>query len=287
MNCLTVNKLTWQSAQSHIWGLGRVLCLTPRLVDAGSRSLPDFLIIGAMKAGTTSLYHVLAGHPQVMRSLYKEVHFFDTNFDKGLDWYRAHFPREQRKARTHSITGECSPSYLFLSSVPSLVKSVVPNCRFIVVLRNPIDRAYSHYHHQIRRGKETLSFEEAIHREKAIIEANGGVLQPGSGTQNGQPVLSYLVRSIYEIQLRRWFDLFPREQFLILEYKDVFEDMRGVMEKTCSHLGVQRWAPDQWERRNVGSYKHIKADTREELLRFFEPHNARLQSLLGRSFDWA
>ena len=282
-----MNRITRQSAQNAVWDVGRLICLAPRLLDASSRSLPDFLIIGAMKAGTTSLYHVLGGHPQVMRSLYKEVHFFDLNYRKGVNWYRAHFPRRGRKQGANAITGECSPSYLFLPSVPELVKATVPDCRFIVVLRNPIDRAYSHYHHQVRLGKETLSFEEATRKERNSLESNPDLLVNGPADGfHTRPTISYLIRSVYPVQLCRWFALFPKERFLVLEYKETLEEMQPAMERICSYLRLRTWVPEQWERRNAGSYRNIAAATREELRRFFEPYNASLETMLGRSFDW-
>ena len=140
--------------------------LLPRMWNAASRSLPDYLIIGAQKGGTTSLYFLLGRHPQVMRSLYKEVNYFERNYHRGVSWYRAHFPTEWAKRSAKAVTGEASPSYLGHREVPSRVRSLLPDCRLITLLRNPVDRMYSSYHHKVRLGHTSLPFEEWLRRRQ-------------------------------------------------------------------------------------------------------------------------
>jgi hypothetical protein len=127
--------------------------------------LPDFVIIGAHKCGTTSLYHSLTRHPHVEGAATKELEFFNRHFDKGIEWYRRCFPRPRWKDGRRSITGEATPYYLFHPHAAKRMAEVVPRARMIVLLRNPVDRAYSHYHHRTRLGRETRSFEEAIEAE--------------------------------------------------------------------------------------------------------------------------
>ena len=134
------------------------------------RLLPDFLIIGTQRGGTTSLYNYLVEHPGIGAASIKEVHFFDTpHFKQGLAWYRGHFPSAfqryyvERSLKHGFVTGEASPYYLFHPHAPKRVAGLMPQMKLIVMLRNPVDRAYSHYHHEVAGGHEKLAtFEEAI-----------------------------------------------------------------------------------------------------------------------------
>ena len=119
---------------------------------------PNFLIIGAQRCGTTSLYNYLIQHPQIVPSSKKEVHFFDLNFHLGQSWYEKHFP----EVSDNILTGEASPYYIFHPLCPKRIFDYDPSVKLIVILRNPIDRAYSHYRHIVRLGHEPLKFEDAL-----------------------------------------------------------------------------------------------------------------------------
>ncbi len=145
---------------------------------AGLRLLPDYLIIGAQRAGTTSLHRYLIQHPGVRTTLRtKGVHFFDTGYGRGMSWYASRFPTRLTAwyvARRHGVelrTGEASPYYLFHPHVPGRVAEHLPQVKLIALLRDPVGRAYSHYQHEVARGFETLSFEEAIEAEAARLAA--------------------------------------------------------------------------------------------------------------------
>src|SRR5437763_1646364 len=127
-----------------------------RHMTAPVRLLPDFIILGAQRAGTTSLYEYIVDHPQVGAASKKEVHFFDRHYTEGVNWYRAHFPPAVRRQRFENrtgkrfLTGEASPYYLAHPMVPERIAAVAPDARFLILLRNPIDRALSHYYHNRR-----------------------------------------------------------------------------------------------------------------------------------------
>jgi hypothetical protein len=125
-------------------------------------ALPDFLIIGAAKSGTSTLYNLLRFHPHVRAAAHREIHYFDQNFEKGVEWYRVHFRPGTNRGGRRTITGESSPSYLAGKQVPQRVAEVVPEARLIALLRNPVDRAYSHYQMDVRVGQMRLSFEQVI-----------------------------------------------------------------------------------------------------------------------------
>ena len=142
-------------------------------MTASMRVLPDFIIIGSMKCGTTSLYYDICEHPCTLAAAYDEIGFFDSNFHLGINWYRSMFPRKKqiedvKQKEGTAITGEDTPFYFWKSDVIDRIHEVIPECKLIAILRNPIDRAYSNYQIGVKYGSENLSFEEAINEEKKI-----------------------------------------------------------------------------------------------------------------------
>ncbi|MDQ3658128.1 MAG: sulfotransferase domain-containing protein, partial [Actinomycetota bacterium] len=171
-------------------------------VQSAGGALPDFVVIGAQKSGTTSFYRDVIRHPHVGRSTKKEVHFFDHNFDKGLDWYRAHFPSPELKDGRRTITGEASPYYLAHSLAPERAAKVVPQAKLIALLRNPANRAYSHYQHAVRYGRDPLSFEDAIEAEEDRMRKSRDKILAEQGFTPAIPSgHSYLARGVYVDQL--------------------------------------------------------------------------------------
>jgi hypothetical protein len=233
-------------------------------------SLPDFVIIGAQKGGTSFLYYLLTRHPLVEPAARKELHFFDNpqRFDNGAGWYRRCFPQLGWKDGLRSITGEATPSYLFYPQVAQRMAGVVPQARLIALLRNPVDRTYSHYQMQVKRGTEPSTFEEAIEQQHA----------------------PYVPRSIYVDQLLRWFEFFSKEQVLILKSEDFFERPVEILKVVLTFLDLPDWQPEASElqqRRHTGTYKQkMDPSTRRRLEAYFEPYNQRLYECLDVDFGW-
>jgi hypothetical protein len=236
--------------------------------DVGA--LPDFVIIGAQKGGTSFLYHLLTRHPLVEPAARKELHFFDQPelFDNGAGWYRRCFPRLGSKDGQRSITGEATPYYLFDPPVAKRMAEIVPKARLIALLRNPVDRAYSHYQMQVKRGTEPRTFEEAMEQEHS----------------------SYVSRGIYVDQLLRWFEFFGKEQMLILKSEDFFERPVETLKVVLAFLDLPDWQPEASElqqRRHMGTYKQkMDPSTRQRLEAYFEPYNQRLYECLDVDFGW-
>jgi hypothetical protein len=247
-----------------------------RLETAHLRQLPDFIVLGTQRGGTTSLYHYLTEHPDIGPAFRKEVHFFERHYEKGLDWYLAHFPMRGEV----SVVGEASPNYLFHPDVPERVCKAVPHARFIVLLRNPVDRAYSHYQMKVRRGIETLPFEEALDKERERLSSSN---DPASPTWRHY---SYLKRGLYVEQLQRWMSVFPREQFLITKSEDFYEDPGQVLNQTLGYLGLRPWSLDSFRAYHLSEYADIDTATRECLVDYFAPYNQQLYAFLGRDFGW-
>lgn len=268
-----------------------------RTATGPMRLLPDFIIIGVARAGTTSLYNYLIEHPNIAPASRKEVHFFDYNFQKGMAWYRGQFPYSIQKYFVESIqkkdfiTGEASPYYIFHPNAGKRLVQFVPNARLIVLLRNPIERAFSHYCWEVGWGDEKLSFEDAIACEEERIKV--GEEKLASHYIFNHQHYSYLARGLYADQLESWFSLFPREQFLILKSEDMYVDPAGIFKQTIAFLNVPFSEPKalkkEYKQYNKPKYvppKKIDPELRKHLVEYFEPHNARLYQLLGRDFGW-
>lgn len=262
--------------------------LALNLLDAHQRTLPDFVIIGAQRSGTTSLFNTLARHPRVAPALRKEVHFFDIHYPKGLRWYRAHFVHQEQKEREGLLAGEATPYYLFHPLAPQRMAQHLPNARFIVLLRNPIDRALSHYHHIRRYGLEPLpTFEQAIAAEQERLKGQEELLLSGGLSYSpAHQNFSYLARGIYAAQLRRWFQYFPKERFLILRAEDFFASPGQVWPDVLTFLGLEQWTPPRFPVEDRLLYSQIPSETRNRLREFFMPYNQELYALIGRDMGW-
>lgn len=248
------------------------------------RRLPDFLVIGAQKSGTTTLFDHLATHPDVRPSATKEVHYFDREHARGEGWYRGHFAL--RWGDRAALTGEATPAYLLFPPAAARAAAVVPGARLIAVLRDPVDRAYSHYQHEVAKGHESLGFEAALDREQERLEAAGDPWQLGEL----HPALerhSYVTRGQYHEQLERWLRCFPREQLLVLSAEELYRRPADALDAVVAHLGLAPAPTRPGVARNTRAYRGMRPATRRRLRRHFAPHNERLFALLGTSFDWS
>lgn len=250
---------------------------------SGLRLLPSVLVLGAARAGSTSLYTYLLDHPRLAAPSHKEIHYFDLNFGRGLAWYQRHFPLR----RSGRITGEASPYYVFHPHAPERVRRTVPNARLIVLVRNPIDRAYSQHQLACRRGREQLAFEEAIDAEPLRVDPETErILADPTYRSLAHRHHSYLARGRYAEQLERWLSLFPREQLLVVRSEDLFADPAETMSNVHSFLGLRAHEKSRYEPYNQQPYTDLAPATRRRLADYFAPHNRRLAELLGRDLGW-
>ena len=255
--------------------------------------LPDFLIIGAARSGTTSLYEYLMQHPCVDPPVGKEVYFFDKKFKMGIKWYRSFFPSifskffSEKISKRKILTGEATPRYLYHPHTPSRVFNILPYVKLIVLLRNPVDRAFSHYQMEVDHGDESLSFEEATNQEESRIKEEMEKMQKD---ENYYSVFfyrkSYLTRGIYLDQLKRWFQFFPRKQFLILKSEDFYSKTSEVYNQALSFLNLPKFSLQNYDQYKKRQYSAINSETRKKLIEYFRPHNEQLYELLGTNFHW-
>lgn len=253
-----------------------------RVVTAPVRRKPTFLIIGAQRAATTSLYRLLTSHTGVLPALRKEVHYFDFQHAKGRRWYLAHFP-----LRTVSgLTGEASPYYMVHPLAPERVKRMNPRMLLIAILRDPVDRALSHYHREVRLGFEPLTFEEAVDAEPGRLAADRHrLLEPPHYYSHNHHHYSYLDRGRYGHHLGRWLEHFPSQQLHVVRMESLFEDPETVIRRTLAFLGVQPEAGGRFRLphdNRAPPYQALSPTLRARLARHFEADKAKLDGLLGK-----
>lgn len=265
-----VARSSWSLAPYRVW-------------TSSHRALPDFIIIGSQKGGTSSLYNYLIQHPYVKPSVKKELHFFDVNFDKGCNWYRSLFPLNGQDF----VTGEASPSYIFHPHAPKRIANTIPSVKLIALLRNPVNRAYSHYNHNCRKKREKLSFELAIEKEEERLHGKlEKMLEDEKYFTASYFYYAYLGRGIYVDQLKNWFSIFPKEQILVLNSEDFFANPAGNFSRVLKFLNLPQCELGEYKRFNGLKYQDMNPATRRQLIEYFKPHNQRLYEFLGTSFDW-
>jgi hypothetical protein len=261
-----------------------------------ARPMPEFLIIGAQRCGTTSLYKYLAEHPLFVSATLgtKGVHFFDTHYGNGLAWYRAHFPTTARRRWFHAchgadlITGEASPYYLFHPHAPYRIARDLPEAKLIVLLRDPVERAYSQWQHELTRGFEDLErFEDAL-------DAEPGRLASDLQRMNADPDYrgpahqhwSYMARSRYAEQLEVYRSLFPAEQLLAIKSEDLFSTPEAEYARVQAFLGLPDHPPAAFQSHNSYRRAPMHPDTRTRLVEHFAESNDRVVEMLGAHFSW-
>ncbi len=264
-----------------------------RRSTAGLRLRPTFLVIGAQKSGTTSLHDYLSRHPAVLTGRVKEVQYFTKYYARGERWYRAQFPlvtsawAARRRHGVRPAVGEATAACLFDPRSPGRVHAFDQEMRLIAVLRDPVERAFSHFQMELRWERESGTFEEALEREEIELPA---VLERLRESPDYEPpdgfARTYVARGMYAEQLERWLDYFPREQLLVLMSEELLDDPRATMSRVATFLDIPVWHTDEYPLRGVRDYAPVAPDTRERLARLFEPHDERLAALLGRELPW-
>lgn len=263
-----------------------------RMANAQQRRLPGFLIIGAQRSGTTSLFETLGQHPQLIASFWKEIHYFsggsqkEDRFEKGELWYRAHFALE-RDLSAGDMTFEATPLYLFHPLVAERIFNLLPAIKLVAILRNPTERAISHYFMTRRKKHEALPMLEVFQRDEQELLA-----QPLTNSHDKEDFqflrFSYKGRGLYHDQLERYYQFFPKQRILLLKSEDFFASPRESLRRVFEFLGVDAdYRVADLATRNEGKEKGEVPDAvRKYLDDFYRPHNQALYELTGIDFGW-
>jgi len=238
---------------------------------------PNFIIIGSQRCGTTSLYTYLAEHPQILTPIKKEMDFFSWHFHRGIDWYLAHFPLMPQGGEF--VTGEASPSYFDCREAPKRLYSAFPEAKLIVLLRNPVDRAISHFYRLKGLNWEGRSLDRAISDEIERLNQNPEYIigeEPGN----------YLARGRYIEFIKNWLDFFPRKQLLILKSEDFYAGAAATVKQVLEFLDLPVYQLPEYQNANPGFYPRVNESVRDCLSDYFKPYNQELEEYLGRKFDW-
>lgn len=263
------------------------------LLTSDLRSLPDFIIIGAQRCGTTSLYNYLSQHGAIHPSFPKEIHYFTNHYSRGLKWYRSHYPLTRKthyagRTQGHgSLTGEATPYCIIHPHAPRRIAETAPEARLIALLRNPVNRAYSHYHYEVAMGAENLSFEAAIEAEAERVSGElPRLLKDRQYRSFSYQHHTYLARGIYVDQLRKWKHFRDRDQMLVLQSEDFYRDPTTILNRVTEFLGLQEWHYSQFRKHNHARYPPMEHGTRTHLEAYYRPYNQKLYDDLGIDFGW-
>jgi hypothetical protein len=231
------------------------------LPTASRRVLPDFLVVGGQRCGTTSLYRYLDQHPSVMfPRLTKGTHWFDEEYQRSERWYRSNFPLDSARRELVEqtggpvVVGEACPYYMFHPAVPGRIAEHLPDVKVVAILRDPVARAWSAYHHEFRRGFETLPFEAALDAEPERLAGADEVLMRGPIRHHSHQHHGYVARGRYAEQIERLWAHIGRDRCLVLYTADLERDPSAVMQRVHTFLGIPaRPTPstDRWNRQDT------------------------------------
>jgi hypothetical protein len=275
------------------------------MASARFRSEPDFLVIGAKRGGTTSLYFHLLRHPAVLplfpsgrvphkRSETKGLRFFDLRYSLGERWYRSHFPLEatrrvrELRGNGRSAAGEATPNYLSHPLAAARAAAALPTVKIVALLRDPVERCYSHYREQRRNGVEALAFEDALDAEPGRVAGEEERLRRDpSYVSFALQHQAYVGQSEYDIGLARWLDVFPRDQVLVDTSERYYARPEVVIARIADFLGLPRAEVSAPTAMNAAPGRPLDPATRRRLDEHFAPHNAALEAMLGQTFRWS
>lgn len=249
--------------------------------------MPDFIIIGTQRGGTTSLHHTLSAHPQIMMAEVKELHFFNRFYSKGINWYQAQFGEDSGALKF--LSGEATPAYLYHQLVPERVSKHLPNVKLIVMLRDPVIRAFSQFMMMRKRGIEPESdFIEALKLEDGRLRG----LRPIEDEQSAPEDLSryyrfsYQKRGLYGEQIQRWLQFFRLDQFHFIKSEEFFDSPEKILQSLYAFLGISAIMPPQVPKLNSHTDIKLNVDNIEHLYEYFRSDGILLRKLIGDKFRW-
>jgi hypothetical protein len=260
---------------------------------AKRRLPPSFLILGASRAGTTSLFRALLAHPQIARPpVNKGVRYFDLNYGRGWRWYMGHFPLRMTSAmRVHGaapVTFEASGYYLFHPFAAERIAKDLPDAKLVVMVRDPVERAYSAWKHESARGFEWESFERALALEDERLQGEVDRMRRNVNYESFcHRHHSYRSRGEYVDQLERVLAYVPREHLHVIQSEEFFAQPHSTYGRLLDFLGLSLHQPAEFNVHNARPSDPMPSELRAQLRCHFAPYDARLESLLGERVRWS
>jgi Sulfotransferase domain len=258
------------------------------------RMSPSLLIVGAQRCGTTSMYKDLTQHPAVLPAvMQKGIHYFDTGYDHSTSWYIAHFPMRRTAARLQKtigvapITGESSPYYMFHPLGAGRIAADLPEARLLVLVRDPVERAYSGHTHETARRYETESFERALELEpeRTAGEEQRLIADPSYHSFAHQHH-SYLARGRYVEQLERLAAAVGRDRIHVVDSGRFFDEPAAVYDDIIEFLQLPMWRRPEFKQHNSRPRTDMSPELRKKLAEYFRPYDEKLTDWLGRPPSW-
>jgi len=252
---------------------------------------PSFIVVGAQRAGTTTLYRVLSEQPGVVRpTVSKGIGYFDVHYARGPRWYRAHYPLTwvaRRRAGREAVAFESSGYYLFHPLAPSRIARDLPGVRIVVMVREPVERAFSAHRHELVRGFETEPFERAVELEEQRLagEAERIIAEPAYRSWEHRHH-AYLARSRYSEQIARYLDALGEDRVYIVDADRFFETPLEEYERLRAWLGLPVWQPSSVKQWNARPRDPLAPEVRAKLEMYFEPYDRELARQMGRTPRW-
>ena len=259
-----------------------------------ARMLPGFLIVGAERCGTTSMYHALSLHPAVFGTTIRkqEVHFFDSNYGRGLAWYQSQFPLRMRArlaargAGTAPLAFEASPYYMFHPLAPERICRDLPGVKLLVLVRDPVERAYSAHANHVAYGLETESFARALELEEARLEGEAErILADSDYVSFAHRHYSYRARGQYSEQIEHLGRMFGSARIHVVDSGDFFANPAPVYDGVLKFLGLPRYHPT-FTPQNARPRAPMPESVRAALEEHYRPYDERLAAWLGREPSW-
>jgi hypothetical protein len=275
----------YQAVKPSLDAVTNSLPLAYRMATNRFRHLPTTVIVGVKRAGTRRLYGNLLKHPRCFAAVEKEIDYFSEHSDRSVAWYRSRFPLRRRILRRGGHVLEVSPSYLPTPGALRRMKKVLPGARVIVLLRDPVSRAFAHYQHAKSRYVESRSFEEAVAeelRDNAFPARRGVAL-----AEDAKPMVGYVSRGFYALQLELLLKVYARNRVIFIDTESMFEDIGAVCERVFDFMGLESFDVESGKTSNADFYHEI-IDPRvaERLREHYRPHDEMLREILGQSFSW-
>jgi hypothetical protein len=258
------------------------------------RLQPGFIVIGVQRCGTTSLFRALLAHPQLMPSKYRKgINYFDLNYYRGMRWYRGHFPvaafaRRQASDYGDPVAFEASGYYIYHPFALERLAGDLPEVKLVVMLRDPVERAYSAYKHECARGYERESFERALELEDRRLAGEIDRMRSDITYESlSHRHHSYRHRGHYAEQLERAFEFVPRERVHVIDSEAYFDQPAQQYGDLLTFLGLRPFQPAGFARFNARPRSPMLSQTEKFLREYYVPHGERLTKLLGRPLRWS